>query len=120
MPNDNDKKYRPKQRHIIPNDEYARLCKSYNESYLPEYNLEYLTSDEKARLFNVLFIATARSYVDGVFAEHFVRAVFEEVRDIVHGVPPYDKKISKTKIGSIKTSGYTKQMSAIIRYYYDG
>ncbi len=105
----------------LDSNTYRKLSEIFNQRYIPGYRLNILTSEEKKRLFNALYICTVRAIIDGALAKHFIRDLFETVREIVHGAPEYriDKKDRLIKEAEITASGYTQQMSATIKFYYD-
>ena len=108
-------------KHTLSNEGCNKLSEIFNQQYIPDYDLNMLSNEEKKRLFNALRICAVRAFKDGAFAENFVRDLFETIRDIVHNAPEYtinqedglDKKVKA------EASGYTQQMSALIEFYYD-
>ncbi len=115
MPQDNGRKYQLNER------TYNKLSEIFNNRYLPGYRLDILSAEEKKRLFTALYICAVRAITDGAFAENFIKDLFETVREIVHGAPEYaiDKKDGLIREVEITASGYTQQMSAVIKFYYD-
>ncbi len=114
MPN----RIRP-QKQDLTKKEYGATKNAFS-GMLRSYDLTFLNEEERKYLFTAFYISVVQSKRFGTVLQSFMRAIFEEVKDIIHGVQSYEEKNKEVKTVSItESTGYTNTLRAIIKYSYN-